>query len=160
MVISFFTILLATFVVIMYVYLILIRNSILIKSVKRKSKYVLVIGFSLIILSLTLANEQTFDQRARIYLSAALVLSFLLDTNGLSEDRLITGPFDHKGILYQDIEKIALLIQEKEIRLNYFKNGRRGPMMKFSIPLEELLAFFSERLNEDAEISILVDEEN
>lgn len=32
-------------------------------------------------------------------------------------------------------------------------------MMKFSIPLEELLAFLSKRVNEETEISILVDED-
>nr|WP_242596220.1 hypothetical protein [Enterococcus plantarum] len=142
----------------MYVYLILVRKTILIKSVKRKLIYMLVIDFSLLILLLTLVTEQTFDQRIRGFLSVLLVLSFLLDTKGLSDDRLILGPFDKNGILYQDVDKIALLIKKKEIRLNYFKNGRRGPMMKFSIPLEDLLAFFSERLNEDTEISILVDE--
>lgn len=156
--INYFTVLLSAFVVIMYVYLILVRKTILIKSVKRKLIYMLVIGFSLLILLLTLVTEQTFDQRIRGFLSVLLVLSFLLDTKGLSDDRLILGPFDKNGILYQDVDKMALLIKKKEIRLNYFKNGRRGPMMKFSIPLEDLLAFFSERLNEDTEISILVDE--
>ncbi|MGX7201888.1 hypothetical protein BCR22_04950 [Enterococcus plantarum] len=156
--INYFTVLLSAFVVIMYVYLILVRKTILIKSVKRKLIYMLVIGFSLLILLLTLVTEQTFDQRIRGFLSVLLVLSFLLDTKGLSDDRLILGPFDKNGILYQDVDKIALLIKKKEIRLNYLKNGRRGPMMKFSIPLEDLLAFFSERLNEDTEISILVDE--
>ncbi|WP_206912149.1 hypothetical protein IGL98_001805 [Enterococcus sp. DIV0840] len=159
MVIDFFTVLLAAFVLIMYVYLILVRKSILIKSLKRKFIYVLVIGISLLILLLTLATEQTLDQRIRGFLSVLLVLSFLLDSKGLSDDRLILGPFDKNGILYQDVEKMALLIKKKEIRLNYFKNGRRGPMMKFSIPLEELLAFLSDRLNEEAEISILVDED-
>ncbi|MGX7148842.1 hypothetical protein [Enterococcus ureasiticus] len=159
MVIDFFTVLLAVFVLIMYVYLILVRKSILIKSLKRKFIYVLVIGFSLLILLLTLATGQPLDQRIRGFLSVLLVLSFLLDSKGLSDDRLILGPFDKNGILYQDVEKMALLIKKKEIRLNYFKNGRRGPMMKFSIPLEELLAFLSERLNEEAEISILVDED-
>ncbi|MBO0468199.1 hypothetical protein JZO73_11735 [Enterococcus plantarum] len=158
MVINYFTLLLSAFVVIMYVYLILVRKTILIKSVKRKLIYMLVIGFSLLILLLTLVTEQTFDQRIRGFLSVLLVLSFLLDTKGLSDDRLILGPFDKNGILYQDVDKMALLIKKKEICLNYFKNGRRGPMMKFSIPLEDLLAFFSERLNEDTEISILVDE--
>ncbi|EOH98589.1 hypothetical protein UAW_01185 [Enterococcus haemoperoxidus ATCC BAA-382] len=157
--IEFFTLLLVAFVVILYVYLILVRKSILIKSIKRKLVYVLVIGFSLLILLLTLTTEQTTDQRIRGFLSVLLVLSFLLDTKGLSDDRIILGPFDKNGILYQDVEKMALLVKKKEIRLNYFKNDRRGPMMKFSIPLEELLAFFSERLNEDAEISILVDED-
>ncbi|WP_086313092.1 hypothetical protein A5821_000677 [Enterococcus sp. 7F3_DIV0205] len=159
MVIDFFTVLLAAFVVVMYSYLGLVRRSVLIKNVKRKFIFGVVIGFSLFILILSLISEQTVDQRIRSFLSILLVLSFLLDTKGLSDDRLILGPFDKNGVMYQDIEKMALLLKKEEIRLNYFKNGRRGPMMTFSIPLEDLLAFLSERLNEETEISILVDEE-
>ncbi|MEI5992558.1 hypothetical protein [Candidatus Enterococcus mansonii] len=159
MVIDFFTVLLTVFVVIMYVYLILVRRSILIKSVKKRMFYIVVLGVSFLILLVSLISEQTLDQKLRSYLSMLLVLSFLLDAKGFAEDRLILGPFDNKGIMYQDIDKIALLLKDKEIRLNYFKNGRRGPMMKFSLPLEDLLAFLSKRLNEDAEINILVDEE-
>ncbi|WYJ98366.1 hypothetical protein DOK67_0002677 [Enterococcus sp. DIV0212c] len=160
MAIDFFTVLLAVFVIIMYIYLILVRKSVLIKSRKRSFFYILVIGCSLILLTSTLFSEQTIDQRIRGFLSILLILSFLLDTKGLADDRLILGPFDKNGVMYQDVEKMALLIKKKEIRLNYFKNDRRGPMMKFSIPLEDLLAFLSERLKEDAEISILVDDEN
>lgn len=159
MVIDFFTVILAIFVVLMYLYLGLIRKSVLIKSIKRKFTQTVVISCSLLIVLSTLAVDQTIDHKIRVVLSALLVLSFLLDTKGFADDRLILGPFDKNGVMYQDIEKMALLLKNKEIRLNYFKNGRRGPMMKFSIPLEDLLAFLSERLNEDAEISILVEEE-
>ncbi|WP_429949830.1 hypothetical protein [Enterococcus sp. AZ101] len=159
MVIDFFTLLLAAFVVIMYIYLYLVRDSVLIKSLKRTIFYALVIGCSGFILIITIITEQTMDQRIRGILSGLLMLSFLLDTKGLSEDRLILGPFDRNGVLYRDIDKMALLLKKQEIRLNYFKNGRRGPMMKFSIPLEDLLAFLSERLNEETEISILVEED-
>ena len=159
MVIDFFTLLLAAFVIIMYIYLILVRKSILIKSFKKKFTYGIVIGCSLFVLAMTVLADQTVDQRVRGFLSVLLILSFLLDAKGLSEDRIILGPFDKNGILYQDIEKMALLLKKNEIRLNYFKNGRRGPMMKFSIPLEELLAFLSKRVNEETEISILVDED-
>ncbi|OEG21276.1 hypothetical protein BCR24_09010 [Enterococcus ureilyticus] len=143
----------------MYIYLYLVRDSVLIKSLKRTIFYALVIGCSGFILIITIITEQTMDQRIRGILSGLLMLSFLLDTKGLSEDRLILGPFDRNGVLYRDIDKMALLLKNQEIRLNYFKNGRRGPMMKFSIPLEDLLAFLSERLNEETEISILVEED-
>ncbi|MGX7243339.1 hypothetical protein ACWOC1_00670 [Enterococcus quebecensis] len=158
--IDFFTVLLAIFVVLIYIYLNLVRKSILIRSIKRRFFYVLVFGFSSIVLVTTLFSEQTTDQRIRGFLSVLLILSFLLDTKGLSDDRLILGPFDKNGVMYHDIEKMALLLKQKEIRLNYFKNGRRGPMLKFSMPIEDLLSFLSERLNEEAEISILVEEDN
>lgn len=159
MIIDFFTVLLTAFVVILYIYLILVRKSILIKSVKRKEIYGLIGGVCLLILITIVTSDQTFDQIVRSLLSILLVMSFLLDAKGLADDRLILGPFDKNGVMYQDIEKMALLLRKKEIRLNYFKNGRRGPMMKFSIPLEDLLAFLSKRLNEETEISILVEED-
>lgn len=158
--ITFFTLLLAAFVVIMYIYLILVRKSILIKGLRKPLTLVLIIASSIIFFIILLLSDQTIDQRVRSLLSLLLLLSFLLDTKGLSDDRIILGPFDQRGVMYQDIDKIALLLKNKEIRLNYFKDDHRGPMLKFSLPLEDLLAFFSERLNEDAEISILVDEEN
>ncbi|GGC81197.1 hypothetical protein [Enterococcus wangshanyuanii] len=158
MIIDFFTVLLFIFVLLMYVYLILVRKSILIKSVKKKIVYVFISTVSLLILFMALSVEQSADQRIRSFLALLLVLSFLLDAKGFSDDRLILGPFDRKGILYRDIDKMALLLKEEEIWLNYFKDGRRGPMLKFSIPLEELLCFLSDRLNEEAEINILVDE--
>ncbi|MGG5340765.1 hypothetical protein [Enterococcus sp. AZ020] len=158
MIIDFFTVILFIFVVLLYVYLFLVRKSILIKSVKKKIIYVLISIVSLLILFLALSVEQTLDQRIRSFLVILLVLSFLLDAKGFSDDRLILGPFDRKGIEYHEINKMALLLKEEEIWLNYFKDDRRGPMLKFSIPLEELLTFLSGRLNEDAEINILVDE--
>ncbi|MBO0469251.1 hypothetical protein JZO66_01745 [Enterococcus sp. DIV0242_7C1] len=158
MIIDFFTVILFIFVVLLYVYLFLVRKSILIKSVKKKIIYVLISIVSLLILFLALSVEQTLDQRIRSFLAILLVLSFLLDAKGFSDDRLILGPFDRKGVEYHEIDKMALLLKEKEIWLNYFKDDRRGPVLKFSIPLEELLTFLSGRLNEDAEINILVDE--
>jgi uncharacterized membrane protein YhaH (DUF805 family) len=160
LIIDFFTVLLTIFVLLMYIYLILVRKSIVIKSTRKKIVYVLVFGSSLIVILLTVGMERSLDQRIRGFLAVLLIFSFLLDTKGFSDDRLILGPFDRKGVLYQDIEKIALLLKGEEIRLNFFKNGRRGPMMSFSIPLEELLAFLSDRLTEEAQINILVDEEN
>ncbi|MFD2305601.1 hypothetical protein [Enterococcus termitis] len=160
MIIDFFTVLLTIFVLLMYIYLILVRKSIVIKSTRKKIVYVLVFGSSLVVILLTVGMERSLDQRIRGFLAVLLIFSFLLDTKGFSDDRLILGPFDRKGVLYQDIEKIALLLRGEEIRLNFFKNGRRGPMMSFSIPLEELLAFLSDRLTEEAQINILVDEEN
>lgn len=112
MVIDFFTLLLAAFVIIMYIYLILVRKSILIKSFKKKFTYGIVIGCSLFVLAMTVLADQTVDQRVRGFLSVLLILSFLLDTKGLSEDRIILGPFDKNGILYQDIEKMALLLKK------------------------------------------------
>ena len=42
--------------------------------------------------------------------------------------------------------------------MNFFRNGWRGPMLKFSASLEELVPFLSQRLNDEAEIDIMIDQ--
>ena len=41
--------------------------------------------------------------------------------------------------------------------MNFFRNGWRGPLMKFSVSMEELVSFLAQHLNEDAEIDIMID---
>ncbi|MFK4565676.1 hypothetical protein ABH902_000232 [Enterococcus sp. UD-01] len=159
MIIDFFTLLLMVFVVLLYVYLFLVRKSIIIKSKRRPVTFVVIFLWSLFLLLFVVLSVQDIIQRVRSLLAVLVLLSFLLDAKGFSEDRLILGPFDNKGILYQDIDKIAVLLKKDELRLNYFKNDRRGKLLTFTIPLEELLAFLAPRLNEEAKIEILVDEE-
>jgi hypothetical protein len=159
LIIDFFTLLLMVFVVLLYVYLFLVRKSIIIKSKRRPVTFVVIFLWSLFLLLFVVLSVQDIIQRVRSLLAVLVLLSFLLDAKGFSEDRLILGPFDNKGILYQDIDKIAVLLKKDELRLNYFKNDRRGKLLTFTIPLEELLAFLAPRLNEEAKIEILVDEE-
>ncbi len=47
----------------------------------------------------------------------------------------------------------------KIVKMNFFRNGWRGPMLKFSASLEELVPFLSQRLNDEAEIDIMIDPE-
>ncbi|MTD38923.1 hypothetical protein GIX45_09800 [Erwinia sp. CPCC 100877] len=159
MTIDFFTLLFLLFVILLYVYLWLVRKSIVIKSKRKTVKHVAIFVYSLFLVFLMVISVQDMTQRIRSLLALLVLLSFLMDTRGFSEDRLILGPFDNKGILYKDIDKIAVLLKKDELRLNYFKNDRRGTLLTFSVPLEELLAFLAPRLNEEAKIEILVDEE-
>lgn len=160
MIVDGFTLLLAVFVVIMYVYLYLVRKSITIRAVKNPTIKYLVPFFCLLIIWTGLTPEAaSFNEKIRSVLSVLIVLSFLMDAKGFSNDRIITHSFDNQGALYTDIEKIVLFQKTNEIRLNYFKNGRRGPMLKFAVPLEELVIFLSTRMNEEAELSIVIDED-
>lgn len=157
--IQFLTIILAAFVCVLYAYLILARKSIVIKAKKSKRFFQFILSFSVLLLVLTVTDQQSLDHFIRSVLAVLVLLSFLLDAKGLSEDRLILTPFDVKGVLYQDIDKIVLLVRQEEIRLNYFNHGRRGPMLKFTVPVETLLAFFSNHLSEETQVELLIEED-
>ena len=43
--------------------------------------------------------------------------------------------------------------------MNFFRRGMRGPLLKFERPMEELVLFLTEHLNEGTPIDILVDQE-
>jgi hypothetical protein len=159
LIIDFFTLLLMIFVVLLYVYLWLARKSIVIKSKRNPMTFVGIFLWSLFLLLFVVLSVQDIIQQVRGLLAILVLWSFLLDAKGFSEDRLILGSFDNRGVLYQDIDKIAVLLKEDELRLNYFKNDQRGKLLTFTVPLEELLAFLAPRLNEEAKIEILVDEE-
>ncbi len=99
------------------------------------------------------------DNQVRGIVSGFVFLSFVLDSRGLALDRIIVHPMSIKGVLYQEIDRVVLF-QEKEgqpIKMNYFRKGMRGPLMKFKQPLAELVVFLSEHLNEGTPIDILVD---
>jgi hypothetical protein len=158
-IIDFFTLLLLVFVVLLYIYLWLVRKSIIIKSKRRPATFIAIFLFNFFLLFLMVVSVQDSTQRIRSILAILVLLSFLLDTRGFSEGRLILSSFDNRGVVYRDIEKITILLKNEELRLNYFKNERRGKLLTFNVPLEELLAFLSPRLNEETEIEILVDEQ-
>jgi hypothetical protein len=106
-----------------------------------------------------LMMDEQLDNQVRGIVSGFVFLSFVLDSRGLALDRIIVHPMSIKGVLYQDIDRVVLF-QEKEgqpIKMNYFRKGMRGPLMKFKQPLAELVVFLSEHLNEGTPIDILVD---
>ncbi len=67
--------------------------------------------------------------------------------------------FDKRGVPFSEINKIVLYQPKgsNEIKMNFFRNGWRGPLMKFSVSMEELVSFLAQHLNEDAEIDIMID---
>lgn len=155
MFIDFFTIILSLFTLALYSYLYLVKKSICIKSKNTEPNY----RFWFLISSVSLAYFYLIGHQIKGVLAVLILSSSLIDTSGLSEDRIIVSLFDRTGTLYSDIDKIVLLLKNEEIKMNYFKMGRRKPMLKFSGSLDELLEFLASRLNEQVEIDILIDEE-
>ena len=155
------TLLMCAFTIVLYLYLLVVRKEIHFIAVERKlSKIAITIFSVMIILSMLMMDDQ-LDNQVRGIVSGFVFLSFVLDSRGLALDRIIVHPMSIKGVLYQDIDRVVLF-QEKEgqpIKMNYFRKGMRGPLMKFKQPLAELVVFLSEHLNEGTPIDILVDQD-
>jgi hypothetical protein len=153
------TLLMCAFTIVLYLYLLVVRKEIHFIAVERKlSKIAITIFSVMIILSMLMMDDQ-LDNQVRGIVSGFVFLSFVLDSRGLALDRIIVHPMSIKGVLYQDIDRVVLF-QEKEgqpIKMNYFRKGMRGPLMKFKQPLAELVVFLSVHLNEGTPIDILVD---
>lgn len=160
MIIDGFTLLLFLFVVVMYGYFYFVRKSIVIPAAKHPTTKYLVAFFSLMILANAFSAGDKIEM-IRSVLYILIIFSFLYDARGFAEDCIITHPFDNRGgTAFKDIEKIVLVQKSNGIRLGYLKKGRRGGVvLRFSAPLEEMVLFLSTRMNEEAEIDIIVNED-
>ncbi|WP_034863126.1 MULTISPECIES: hypothetical protein [unclassified Enterococcus] len=156
-----FTLLLFLFVVIMFLFLWIVRREIIYKAVRKKGIYLIVPLLAVFAVGFTLMNQPTLDELLKGILAAMIFLSFLLDSRGITENGLVLNSFDKKGVPFSEIEKVVLYQPEgsTEVKMNFFRNGWRGPLLKFAVPLEELVAFLSTHMRDDAEIDIMVDSE-
>ncbi|OJG73388.1 hypothetical protein RV11_GL001168 [Enterococcus phoeniculicola] len=108
---------------------------------------------------MSITTYTTLDDRVRGVLAALIFLSFLLDRKGLTDERIILNVFDRRGVAYSEIDRIVLYQNKEsnEVKLNFFRSGLRGPLLKFSIPMEELVLFLSTKLKEDADLEIIIE---
>lgn len=159
--ISLFTILLFLFVLVVCMFLWLVRREIIYKTVRNRWVYLVVPFLAILVLWFTLISEPSVDDLAKGILSALVFISFLLDSRGITEEGLVLNSFDKRGVPFSEINKIVLYQSKgsKEVKMNFFRDGWRGPLMKFSVSMEELVPFLAQHLNEDAEIDIMIDSE-
>ena len=157
--ISIFTLLLFLFVFVMCLFLWLVRRELVYRTVRNRWVYLVVPFLAILVLWFTLISQPTADELAKGVLSALIFISFLLDSRGITEDGLVLNSFDKKGVPFSEINKIVLYQPEGSsiIKMNFFRNGWRGPMLKFSVSMEELVTFLAQHLNDDAEIDIMID---
>lgn len=157
--ISIFTLLLFLFVFVMCLFLWLVRREIVYRTVRNRWVYLVVPFLAILVLWFTLISQPTADELAKGVLSALIFISFLLDSRGITEDGLVLNSFDKKGVPFSEINKIVLYQPEGSsiIKMNFFRNGWRGPMLKFSVSMEELVTFLAQHLNDDVEIDIMID---
>ena len=140
---SVLTLLMCLFTVVLYLFLAVVRKDIQIVAASRKGGKAAIAFFSLVVIIAMFFMEETFENRLRGVVSGLLFLSFVFDSRGLAEDRLV---------LYQESK-------DQWIKMNFFRRGMRGPLLKFERPMEELVLFLTEHLNEGTPVDILVDQE-
>lgn len=155
---EFFTIILLLFVIILYAYLILVRKSVQLFAKRSPAPAIIGVGLGVIFLLFGLFTPQTLNDKMQDILTACLLFSFLLDCKGLADTRIITNSFDNRGIRYSELEKIVLQVKDEDLRMNYFRHGRRGPILHFKMPLDNFLAFLSDKVAKDLEIDIVIEE--
>lgn len=153
------TLLMGLFTIVLFLFLLLLRREIVMIAAERTGVRIAIVLFSLLVIVSMLLIDDTLDHRLRGMISGFIFLSFALDSKGLANDRIVIHPMNIKGIAYPDIDRIVLY-QEKEgdpIKMNYFRRGIRGPLLKFKQPMAEIVVFLSEHLKEGTPIDILVD---
>ncbi|WP_165006853.1 MULTISPECIES: hypothetical protein [unclassified Enterococcus] len=145
----------------MFLFLWLVRREIIYKTIRNRWVYLVVPFLAVLVIWFTLISQPTMDELAKGFLAAMIFISFLLDSRGITDEGLVLNSFDKRGVPFSEINKIVLYQPKgsKEVKMNFFRNGWRGPLLKFSVSLEELVPFLSQRLNEDAEIDIMIDPE-
>lgn len=103
---------------------------------------------------------QDFNGRVQTVLAALVMLSFLLDKRGFTEEQLLLFSLDNRGIPLNEIERVVLFQEDSGlIKLNYFRKDRRGPILTFDYSLTEFVVFLSTHLSEGSTLEILTKED-
>lgn len=152
--------LLGIFTIVLYVFLLIARRDIVIPVFKRRRQYPFYLFLALLILWIGFTSWQDFNGRVRTVLAALVMLSFLLDKRGFTEEQLLLFSLDNRGIPLNEIERVVLFQEDSGlIKLNYFRKDRRGPILTFDYSLTEFVVFLSTHLSEGSTLEILTKED-
>lgn len=153
-----FTLILAAFMLVLYVYLLIIQKELLFHSQRKWWSYLLILLLAAGSFYFTMKEQASSDETIRGAIAGLLILSFLIDGKGLADDRISINAMDKRGIPYEEVERIVLLKTDKKVKMNFFRRGMRGPLLIFRQPIEEIVPFLSTRLKEGTPIDILTQE--
>lgn len=158
---NFFTILLFVFTIVLYLYLIVNRRAIIVPMASSKRRYAVYPFLMGVFIWVAVTQSANLDEQIRTILAGLIVLSFVLDKKGLTEDRLILNSLDLRGIPLVEIERVVLMEDEltQLVKVNYFRNDRRGPVLLFDETITELAIFFSTHLKEGSKLEIVTTED-
>lgn len=158
---SVLTLIMLLFTIILYAFLAIVYKEIRIKAVSGKKHKYLVLIISIFMTAFLFMTSSTLDGRIRGILAGLIFLSFIFDSQGLTEERFIINALDIRGIPFEEVNRVVLYQEQYKapLKMNFFRNGLRGPMLKFDQPLEELSAFLAEHLQEGTAIEVLTDQD-
>lgn len=152
-----FTGLFGAFTIILYAYLFLLKKE-LVFVAKRKSIFSIVAPLAVAgFIAISQFFSETLDEKIKGLFAALLILSYLINGRGMTEDRFVTHSLDNRGIKFTEIDRVVLFqdTKEKVVRINFFKRGLRGPLMKFSDSIEEIANFLKKNLKEGTPIDVI-----
>jgi len=106
--------------------------------------------------------SETLEDKIRGFFGALLLLSYVFNVRGIAKDRFVLQSLDNRGIKFFEVDRVVLFhdTKEKVVKMNFFRRGLRGPLMKFSEPLEEIVNFLTSNLKEGTPIDVIVNRAN
>lgn len=154
-----FSLLLLLLVIVLYAYLILVKKELVFVSKRRSAITISVPLFAVGALFLATHEAASLWEHFQGILAALLIFSFFLDSKGLANERIVSNAMDIKGIPYGEVNRVVLLANGKQTKLNFFRRGMRGPLLVFDAPVQDVVVFLAERLTEGTPIEVIVEEE-
>ena len=105
----------------MCLFLWLVRREIVYKTVRNRWVYLVVPFLAVLVLWYTLVSQPTTDELVKGVLASLVLLSFLLDSRGLTTEGLVLNSFDRRGVPYSEINKVVLYQPKdsKEVKMNF-----------------------------------------
>lgn len=159
MIMTVFTLLFVAFTTVLYLFLFLVRKE-LIFTAKHQSLFSIIfpILFGVFAGSLFITTG-TLDEIIRGAAVGLAIISYAINGRGIADDRFVIHPLDNRGIKFDEVDRVVLFRDEKknEVKMNFFKFGLRGPLMKFSTPMDDLVQFLSKHLKEGTPIDVVME---
>lgn len=154
---SIFTWLLIVFVIVLYLFLWVSKRELTL--VAKKNKYVVI--FSAVMAGFIcwsyLFSSNNLDEWFRGITAALILLSFTFEGHGLTDTYFLTNPFVKSGTPFEAVDKVVIeVLSTNEVKLRYYRHGIGGPTMIFKHSVEELLAFFKDRLGQETAVEVLL----
>lgn len=157
-----FTLLFVIFTLVLYAFLFLLKKE-LVYQAKHASWFSLaaplVVGTLSAVVFITIGDLDSIVRGLAVGFSIG---SYAISGKGMTEDRFVIHSMDNRGIRFDEVDRVVLTAvpERKEVKLNFFKFGLRGPLMKFSAPLDELVSFLASHLKEGTPIDVVTQGEN
>lgn len=158
---STFTILFILFTLVLYLYLFISQKELVFvaKYQSRTSIVLPIVAAGFVCWIYFQEPPTSLDELVRGVAIVATFLSYLVKNKGITEESFMIHQLDNRGINFKNVDRVVLFHdkENKQVKLNFFQFGLRGPLLKFSHPLDEIVGFLSEHLKEGTPIDVILD---